>query len=145
MSTIIRPCGLVLRESTLLTMRYRYGPHDRLNLPGGNLEPEEQLHTCLIREFQEELNLTITPHELLYIAETKTHRSTLHLVFRVETTGTPHINPQHSKACELVWLTPAELTRAPLYPAIGPALLAWLNDTPFPVHLGAVNQPWFPQ
>ncbi|MBF0628426.1 MAG: NUDIX domain-containing protein [Magnetococcales bacterium] len=142
--TVIRPCGVAIREQAILVMHYQYGPHDRFNLPGGNLEADETLHDCLIREFQEELHWSITPRELLHVAETRTHRHTLHLIFRIDFQGEPLLDPRHAKATELIWLPASALPTAPLYPAIGPTLAAWLADRPAPVHLGRIPQPWFP-
>ncbi|MBF0273293.1 MAG: NUDIX hydrolase [Magnetococcales bacterium] len=140
---VIRPCGIAIRERSILVMRYQYGQNDRFNLPGGNLEPDESLHDCLLREFREELHWTITPQELIHVAETRTDRSTLHLVFRVAFTGEPCLDPQQVKATELLWLPMHTLASAPLYPAIGPELAAWMAGNPAPVHLGRIEQPWF--
>ncbi|MEO5347026.1 MAG: NUDIX hydrolase [Magnetococcus sp. YQC-9] len=141
---VIRPSGLIVSGKKILLLRYRYGNHDRFNLPGGNLEGDESLLDCLIREFNEELNLTVTPKELLYVAETRTDKTTVHLVFRMEHRGEPCLNPDQVRASELLWLPACELIAAPLYPAIGSALAAWLKESPQPVHLGRIEQPWFP-
>ncbi|MBF0191788.1 MAG: NUDIX hydrolase [Magnetococcales bacterium] len=140
---VIRPCGIAIRDRSILVMRYRYGQNDRFNLPGGNLEPGETLHDCLRREFREELHWTITPQELLHLAETRTDRATLHVVFRVTFTGEPCLDPQQVKATELLWMPLADLSDAPLYPAIGAELAAWLKGHPAPIHLGPIEQPWF--
>ncbi|MBF0212059.1 MAG: NUDIX domain-containing protein [Magnetococcales bacterium] len=141
---VIRPCGVAIRDHSILVMRYQYGAHDRFNLPGGNLEPDEELHACLIREFQEELHWSITPRELLFVAETRTDRATLHLAYRVDFTGEPQLDTRQVKATELLWLPHAELSTAPLYPAIGPGLARWMRGESLPVHLGRIDQPWFP-
>lgn len=140
---IVRPCGVVLRGQELLVLRYRYGEHDRFNLPGGNLEADETLHDCLVREFREELNLVVVPGALLHVAETRTDRSTVHLVFRVEHVGEPSMNPEQVRASELVWLPVRDWAAAPLYPAIGAALSDWFARRSGPVHLGRIPQPWY--
>lgn len=142
---IIRPCGLVIREQRLLLLRYQYGGHDRYNLPGGNLEADEEIPTCLIREFAEELHLTIIPQELILVAETtNNHKTTLHLVFQVTAQGEPQINSTCVKATELLWLEPNAIDTAPLYPAIGHILGPKLRgQTHSPLFLGRIDQPWF--
>ncbi|MBF0341004.1 MAG: NUDIX hydrolase [Magnetococcales bacterium] len=142
-SRVIRPCGLVIRDHTVLVMRYQYGPHERFNLPGGNLEAEESLHECLIREFREELDLEVVPGELLHAAETRTDKSTLHLVFRAEADGEPRLNPLASRAAEILWLPEHALVDAPLYPALGGALARWFAGQPDPAYLGRIEQPWY--
>lgn len=142
---IIRPCGLVVRKQRLLVLRYQYGSHTRFNLPGGNLESNETIHTCLIREFNEELNLTVVPGDLIFVAETKTdEKNTLHLAFELTCQGEPTLNLDAVKAQELLWLEPDVVDSAPLYPAIGSVLGSWLRGTlPTRHFLGPIEQPWF--
>ena len=142
---ILRPSGLVVADRRLLVMRYRYGEQDRLNLPGGNAEGGETLHEGLIREFAEELDLEVIPGEQLFTVETRAAgRQVLHLVFRIQAfSGRPCPNPQHTKSLDVQWLDGAALAAAPLYPAIGAELAAWLaGESAHPVYLGLREQPW---
>ncbi|MEO5340436.1 MAG: NUDIX domain-containing protein [Magnetococcus sp. MYC-9] len=145
-SVVIRPAGVVVRDRHLLVMCYRYGARDRFNLPGGNLEAGEELTTCLMREFAEELDLEITVGELLFCAETvAAERHVLHLVFRVATAaGQPCLNPAQTRAVQLRWLPLAEVAQAPLYPALAPALADWLmgEGPATPGYLGRLQQEW---
>ncbi|MEO5333519.1 MAG: NUDIX hydrolase [Magnetococcus sp. YQC-5] len=142
---IIRPSGLLIRDQRLLLLHYRYGANDRYNLPGGNLEPDEEIPACLMREFQEELNLTVCPESLLCVAETQTeNKTTLHLVFQVACHGEPRLNSNAVRATEILWLSHEKLDTAPLYPAIGFALGPWLRaKIPPPLFLGRIQQTWF--
>lgn len=143
---IIRPSGVVVQNQRLLLMQYNYGGHPRFNLPGGNLEPNEQIVTTLIREFSEELGVNVTPGDLLFSAETSAGgRYVLHLIFRIlSMTGDVQLNPQQTKAKKLDWLSKEEVAKAPLYPAISTPLSQWMaGDYPSQTHLGHLNQPWF--
>jgi ADP-ribose pyrophosphatase YjhB (NUDIX family) len=142
---IIRPSGVWVVDGKLLTMRYSYGGRDRFNLPGGNQEPEEEIRTGLVREFQEELGVDVVAGDLLFTAETVAGgREVLHLLFNIESiAGSPQLNDQETKALELVWLSPKELFSASMYPAIGSVLAKWMvNSEKSATYLGRVFQDW---
>ncbi len=144
---IVRPSGLLLLDRRLLVMHYRYGGHDRFNLPGGNTEPGESLRECLIREFSEELDLEVHLGDQLFTVETRAGgREVLHLIFQIaDYSGIPCLNPEHTKSLDLQWMDVEPLISAPLYPAIGPVLAAWMDQKKHhPVYLGLQNQPWIP-
>ncbi len=144
---IIRPSGVVVRDRHLLVMCYQYGARDRFNLPGGNLEPGEELTACLMREFAEELDLEITVGELLFCAETvAVERHVLHLVFHtVAHSGTPCLNSAQTRAVRIEWLPIEAVVAAPLYPGIASALDGWLrgDHQTAPRYLGRLQQEWF--
>lgn len=143
---IVRPAGVMVREQRLLVMCYRYGGRDRFNLPGGNLEPGEEVTACLAREFAEELDLEVAVGRLLFCVETAAvERHVLHLVFQVShLSGTPCLNSAQTRAVELRWLPVEAVEEAPLYPAVAPALGAWLRDGRLDAaYLGRLKQEWF--
>ncbi len=64
--TIVTAAIIQKNHSVLLTQRKETGKHPlQWEFPGGKLEPGEALEECLIRELQEELNMTIQPQTLL--------------------------------------------------------------------------------
>ncbi|MEO5378300.1 MAG: NUDIX hydrolase [Magnetococcus sp. DMHC-6] len=144
---VVRPSGVLVCDQKLLVMRYQYGGRDRFNLPGGNLESNEDIRSCLFREFNEELGLKVVSEDLLAAVETFIgDRYVLHLVFPIRSyTGQPCLNPQYTKALELLWLTSKELEEAPLYPAIGIGLARWMEKGVLGggVFRGRISQPWF--
>lgn len=143
---VMRPCGLLIKDNHLLTMRYRYGGQDRYNLPGGNRDPGEAVAECLVREFAEELGVVVIPIDLVFLAETAVgNREILHLVFSLDAvSGEACLNPLHTQADEIVWQPVAKLPSLPLYPDLGAFLASWcLQDRKLPIYLGKINQPWF--
>lgn len=143
---ILRPAGLVVQDRQLLVMRYQYGGRDRFNLPGGNLDPGEELTACLMREFAEELDLEIEVGQLLFCAETvAVERHVLHLIFQVTAiSGIPCLNPTQTRAVQVQWLPIDRVADVSLYPAITSALVAWLCDgCVAPHYLGRLQQEWF--
>ena len=142
---IIRPAGIWTLDGQLLTMRYQYGGRDRFNLPGGNQEPGEEIRAGLVREFKEELGVVVTVGDLLLAAETAAGgREVLHLMFAINSLNdSPKLNPQETKALELVWLSAKKLQSAPLYPAVGPILSNFIgHKIPQKTYLGRVFQEW---
>jgi ADP-ribose pyrophosphatase YjhB (NUDIX family) len=60
----------------------------RWSLPGGTLEWDETIETCLIREMKEETGLDVSIGELLYVCDRiqdGTH--VVHMTFKVQRTG----------------------------------------------------------
>ncbi|MBF0124554.1 MAG: NUDIX hydrolase [Magnetococcales bacterium] len=144
---VIRPAGLLVRQGRLLTTSYRYGAVTRHTLPGGNLEPGELLSDCLQREFREELGLTITVAELLWVAQTHAGgRDVLHLLFRSEADQDrePVLNVAATRASGVAWLAAAELATVSLYPDLrGPLqCLLTTSSEPSPCYLGQIDQDW---
>ncbi|MBF0357167.1 MAG: NUDIX domain-containing protein [Magnetococcales bacterium] len=142
---IVRPAGIWVVDGQVLTMRYQYSGRDRFNLPGGNQEFGEEIKAGLVREFAEELGVVVEVGDLLWTAETLVAgREVLHLLFKVESmVGSPLLNPDETKALELVWLNPEEVVKVPLYPAIGSCLKPWLKENKkSATYLGCINQDW---
>ncbi|MEG3640162.1 NUDIX hydrolase [Magnetococcus sp. PR-3] len=142
---IVRPCGLLIRDHKLLWMRYLYSGESRYNLPGGNLEANEEIREGLRREFMEEVSLEVTVGALLGSVQTvAAGRGVLHLLFAVNSSGLPQLNPDETKALELVWLSAEQAAEKSLYPALPQAALkSVLAGKPLEKgHLGMVEQPW---
>ena len=65
----IRVYGILIQnQSVLVTDENRFG-HTFTKFPGGGLESGEGILDCLIREFQEELNISIEKPNLFHINE----------------------------------------------------------------------------
>lgn len=65
----IRVYGLLIQEGkVLITDEIRSGV-EMTKFPGGGLEFGEGVADCLVREFKEELNITVKVHDLFYINE----------------------------------------------------------------------------
>ncbi|MBF0135590.1 MAG: NUDIX hydrolase [Magnetococcus sp. DMHC-1] len=143
---IIRPGGLLVHDGRLLLMRYEYGGQDRFNLPGGKPDPGEDWRQCLIREWAEELNLTVQPGKLIFLVESEGGgRNVLHPLFQL--TGTnppkPRLNPHQTSALEVLWLNSNTLRQAILYPHIPHVLSEWLEGkSGSDPYLGRILQPW---
>lgn len=66
----IRVYGILMnsKKEILLSDERRFGK-EFTKFPGGGLEEGEGIKDCLIREFQEELNLEIEVNELIYLTD----------------------------------------------------------------------------
>jgi A/G-specific adenine glycosylase len=80
--------------------------------PGGKLQPDEDLTTCLQREIREELAVTICVGESLGVfLHAYTHfRITLHAFYCTLLSGEPH-NLEHRA---LAWVSPTDLAAYPM-------------------------------
>jgi 8-oxo-dGTP diphosphatase len=65
----IRVYGIAVKEGRLLISTELGGDHAFTKFPGGGLEPGEGLADCLIREWKEELNASVSVDDLFYVNE----------------------------------------------------------------------------
>ena len=59
--------ALILHEGKILLVRHKN--RDFYSLPGGKIDPEEDIKTALVREMEEELNTKVKNPELLFVHE----------------------------------------------------------------------------
>lgn len=81
-------CGIMYNENNqiLLGKRHSKGPYPNIwEFPGGKLEQGETLEECLQREWQEELNLSITIDSKLitFVAVTDKHHTCHFFIGRI--------------------------------------------------------------
>lgn len=141
----VRPSAVIVRDQTVLTLRYRYQSTDVYALPGGNPDPGENVRETLVRELNEELGIHAEVDELVACGEviwTEIKKECLHMVFKAETDEIPVIDPKETTALEVVWLPISELENYLLYPNIGKQIKKYL-DASIPVgYIGAIQQPY---
>ncbi len=129
----LRACGVLrIRERVLLLNHRLLNPENTFwNVPGGGLEPGEDVVRGLQREYREETHLEVTVHELLRIHEHiagKLHA--VELYFRVSASDPEPVlgsDPEGNILTELHWFTEDELVRIP-----AGQCPAFLKETVFP-------------
>jgi 8-oxo-dGTP diphosphatase len=142
----VRPAALIIEADTLLTLRYNYNGTDVFMIPGGNMEFGENMQTCLAREITEELGVSASVLDLLFIAEVhQKDMDKLHCIFKTQLdNGTePKINPLNCSALEIVYLPFEKIRKVAIYPNIPEQIYDFcttknLPATPF---LGEISQP----
>jgi 8-oxo-dGTP diphosphatase len=138
----IRPSVAIVKDGKLMLMKYVYGGVEVYNLPGGNAEEMEAIAETVERELMEELKLSVKTNQLLLVGEThqiSKNNSVLHLVFDATIiTGNPILNPEHTTALEVVWISVDEIHLLNMYPNVG--RLLFKNQTPY---VGQIPQQWF--
>ncbi|MPR34291.1 NUDIX domain-containing protein [Salmonirosea aquatica] len=142
----VRPCALIIERNCVLTMKYRYGGADVYALPGGNPDPGESLSEVIIRELREELGIETEVDQLVLCGEViggDERKDALHAVFIVHmVAGLPQLNPEHTSAVSIEWLSINELDTKHLYPNVGQAVRAYLEGMLRGVYLGKIDQPY---
>lgn len=103
--TRIRVCGLLVHEQKVLLVNHKglNQENEFWNCPGGGLNAGENIHECLMREFEEEVSTQINIHNMLYINEFITGR--LHAVELYFKVTSNHIKPKLGYDPELNLLT----------------------------------------
>jgi ADP-ribose pyrophosphatase YjhB (NUDIX family) len=140
----IRVAGLLIKKNKLLVLKYCYNGTTVYALPGGNHESAESLQNTLIREFQEELNLSISVVDLNLVVETLTmdKKRTLHMIFGVNTKDhEPKINPIYTTCLGFEWIDMDEIRGLNLYPNVTKLLAE--NHKEKKIYYGNVEQMWF--
>lgn len=137
----VRGSAILRQDDKILVLIYHYPDGTVHAIPGGNLDDGEILADCIIREFQEELNLEIALDGLLYVGDmpgSEHIKPAVHVVFQGQlVSGTPKLNPQETSAAKWAWLPISELKNTLLYPAINEAILEDRDQTqPTPRYLG---------
>lgn len=111
------PCVLIARrpEQSVLAGYWEF--------PGGKLEPGETAAQCLVREFQEELGVTIRPGDALRVIEHEYDHGCvrLHPYYCVRRAGTV----QDLQVAEHRWVPLSQLDGY-LFPSANEALINWL-------------------
>jgi len=65
----LRVYGILIQEDSVLVTEERRAGMEMLKFPGGGLEKGEGLSDCLIREFSEELDITVSVKSIFYVNE----------------------------------------------------------------------------
>ncbi len=141
----VRPAALIIREGTVLTMRYRYGNRYVHVLPGGNPDPGESLSDALRRELSEELGIVVTVGNMVLAGEVlhfNGREDTLHCVFRADiTSGDPAPDGANTSAEAIEWIAAARLDSINLYPNFGARLAGKIAAEEF-CYTGPLQQPY---
>ena len=61
--------GIILKEDTILLVRYGTGADSYLVGPGGGLENKENVEQAIVRETMEETGITVRPLKVLWIED----------------------------------------------------------------------------
>ncbi len=144
----VRPALAIYQNDQILLLRYRYGNYDVYALPGGNPEPGEGLQETLERELQEELQLEVEVFNFLFcgaVSRSKQAEDVLHCVFYGEIfDGEPIIDPKHTSALAIEWISIDKLPSLNLYPNVGTELEAYFHSrNPVLHYIGKIEQPYF--
>ncbi|WP_232697525.1 NUDIX domain-containing protein [Brevibacillus daliensis] len=84
------------QNEILLVLRNRNPERDTWSIPGGKIDPYENLEDCVIREIKEEVNLEVEVKGLLCMAETIRPESEEHWVSAIY-----EVNVKSGEACNM--------------------------------------------
>lgn len=76
----IRVAGILIRENRLLLIAHKKDEEVYWLLPGGGVDYGESLHEALIREFVEELNITVDVEDVALISDSIDPSGNRHVV-----------------------------------------------------------------
>lgn len=142
----VRPSALIIERNCVLTMKYRYGDTDVYALPGGNPDPGESLSEVIVRELREELMIETEVDQLVLCGEVigeDGRKDALHAIFMVHlVAGLPVLNPEHTSALSVEWLSLADLESKHLYPNVGQEIRAFMEGMLPGAYVGKIDQPY---
>jgi ADP-ribose pyrophosphatase YjhB (NUDIX family) len=143
-----RPSVCCIKNNEILLLRYNYNGTTVYCLPGGNVDFEETLEACLVRELNEELGITVSLDKCILIAETATKNGNefvLHHVYLAKTwSGTMALNSKETSANAYEWVALEKLETIALYPNVATDIIQQLRETqPMVKYLGVIPQMWY--
>lgn len=145
----VRPSVILIDDNKILLMKYNYGGNEVYALPGGNPDDGETLVETLIRELEEELNLHIAVSALVLAGEVifpESAKSTLHCVFHGRIlSGLPVLNPEHTSALGVEWVSLSETVDLNMYPNVGKHIFSATDPHSKTEcqYIGRIQQNWF--
>ncbi len=116
----VRICGVLIHKNRVLCLNHS-GLNDEnifWSLPGGGIASNENIETCLKREFLEETNLEIEVVKFLNFSEIiKTPLHAIELIFKVSTSNLDNFklgkDPEHNSENQIIksfkWLDSNEI------------------------------------
>ena len=135
----IRVAGLFLKDDSILLVRHEKNGKSYWLLPGGGVEFGETLEEALIREFKEEVGLTIEVGNLVLVQDSippDRHRQVLNLYFQVTSSDTHITVTPDNVLRDAAYYPLSELMSMTLHPDVRLELLEG-------IHSGWKNSPGY--
>jgi len=133
-----RVCGIAVKNSSVLLIRYDNEP-PLFHIPGGGIKEGETLEEALMREYREELDLSVRVGRFLLLHDCYRNDGeyVIHIIFEVfiEEQLKPQINPANCSGCEVVWANAEEIKSIETYPHVENILHEYVSNYPDPPEL----------
>jgi 8-oxo-dGTP diphosphatase len=112
--------GIVMERGKVLLVEHTKGARRYRLTPGGGVDFGESIPDALVREFQEELAITIKPGQLLWVSESIDpggERHIVHMTFRCTRKRGGEIRLGNDKRLsDFAWFTADKLDEVTIYP-----------------------------
>ena len=112
--------GIILKDDSILLVRYGADPDSYLVGPGGALEETENVEQAIVRETMEETGITVHPQKVLWIEDLQCSRykmsKTWMLCEVVSGDVTPTDGARAEGITEARWFTKSELDNEVVFP-----------------------------
>ncbi|MGL4800593.1 MAG: NUDIX domain-containing protein [Cellulosilyticaceae bacterium] len=117
------------KELLLLRQKNPYTGFEWWTLPGGGMEPEESVIDTIVREVEEECNVSCRPMKLIYISEyvdysIDTHHLGMFFLTQIDDESQiqvgsdPEVEEQYIKECRFVSKEEIQHSKLPIYPPV---------------------------
>ena len=135
----VRVSGLLVRNNTVLLVAHKKRGKKYWLLPGGGVKYGESLEQSLVREFREELGISIEVHNLIFVCDSiEPHgkRHIINITFRCSYQGGELYLGNDRRLCDYGFFTGREIVDKTLYPPIHDAVVSVLKNKVSELYLG---------
>ena len=133
----VRVAGILIKDNKLLLIEHTKEKSIYYLLPGGGVEPMETLKDALIREFKEELAISVSVGRIMQVVQSVSpndNRNILHVSFRVFSSDEPRLAEIDGRLSGFRWLDLDDhnaLDRLTFYPPVLKGTLELLQNSTY--------------
>ncbi len=135
----VRVAGIIVDDNRLLLISHKKGPDIYWLLPGGGVDFGESLEEALVREFKEELNITINVHRPAFICDSidpTGERHIINIFFHCSYNRGDYSIGQEERLLGYEFFTRKEIEKIKIFPPVNNELISIMDGKECEIYIG---------